>query len=113
MTGEQKIEKLVGETEPGKKNHFYIPFRKIFDKLPERETLLKTLVEMNSEFSPAFFGGDISTEEEIKDTIMAIEGLSNAMGKGEKEPLYEEIIKYKKIQAFFKVVCKKLKELAE
>ena len=39
----------------------YLLFRRIFDKLPEREKHLKALVEICEDFSKLFFDGDIST----------------------------------------------------
>ena len=85
MATEDKFKLIVNSFE------LYKRFRKIFDKLPNRETKVKILVEKSKDFGPNFFDGNI-TEEEVVSTFELISSCRNSLSSIEMQEIYDYII---------------------
>ena len=84
----------------------YILFRKLFDQVDDRENRLKKLEEFSDDFSPDFFNGDISTTENISETVEMSGSCIHGLDNRQLKPMYEYLCNVKKLDAFFSILRK-------
>ena len=73
-------------------------FRKVFDKLPDREKHVEAMSNFNEDFCNVLFSMDISTEEELEETQDMVSSCIHNVGEAELKKIYGHLMDIKEIK---------------
>ena len=105
------------EDEDDKEAKVFFFFRKVFDKLPEREEHVKSMVEINKDFCGMMFEGDTKGKkeiEELKEVLNEphgnVKGSFNSIGESQMKDMYDHLKGIPKIKKIFDAIEKAVPE---